>query len=119
MPANVPVTSYQTAAKRFGWEMPIQSKVATLEGRCREQLRIWHMRLAAQHLRAHVARGCISAIEGERFLQALLDLDGSESEHCLPGTCEEAESFLALQVVSGSMQNVAGCIEDSLVSAPY
>ncbi|CAE6938861.1 unnamed protein product, partial [Symbiodinium natans] len=71
IPANFAITAYHKVQRRYGWAMPIAETVGILEGKCRAQLQIWHHRLAEQHLRAHVQRGCISAIEGERFMQAL------------------------------------------------
>ena len=79
-------------AQRFGWPMLIFRNLDALEAQLRQTLSLWRQRVAAEHLREHLRRGRISALQGIRFLEALEDV----GEGVLPGSLEEAEAFLNL-----------------------
>ena len=92
--------SYCKLAQILGWPMLIFRNLSAMEQQLRAQLKTWRFRIAEQHLKAHVARGHISAREGESFLRALLWTEVAQDgqEQVLPGSLEEAEAFLSLSV---------------------
>ncbi|CAK9061568.1 DNA-directed RNA polymerase IV subunit 1 (DNA-directed RNA polymerase D subunit 1) (AtNRPD1a) (Nuclear RNA polymerase D 1a) (Protein RNA-DIRECTED DNA METHYLATION DEFECTIVE 3) (Protein SILENCING DEFECTIVE 4) (Protein SILENCING MOVEMENT DEFICIENT 2) (RNA polymerase IV subunit 1a) (POL IV 1a) [Durusdinium trenchii] len=94
-------------AQRFGWPMLIFRNLDALEAQLRQTLSLWRQRVAAEHLREHLRRGRISALQGIRFLEALEDV----GEGVLPGSLEEAEAFLNLPLGARPVEEVDGRTE--------